>query len=107
MPPIPLRETDAVICEADLDDFGAIHATLAAAGLALHDVTTPMRLSDRSLGWFYPVYISKRLDWIRQRAFWDRSRDAAIVQMQIDRRKAILDANANMLAALRAQRGQG
>jgi FkbM family methyltransferase len=96
-----LRETDVVVCEADLDDFHAINGAIVDAGFDLFDVTGMSRLPDNTLGWFYPVYLNRRLDHIKRRAFWDDAQNAAVIKLQIDRRNEILKQNANMLAHYR------
>lgn len=101
-----LRETEIVVCEADLDDFQAINATIVEAGFGLFDLTGPQWLPDRSLGWFYPVYLNRRLDRLKRRAIWDEAFNAQVVKVQIDRRRTILEQNATMLAQQRALRGQ-
>jgi FkbM family methyltransferase len=102
-----LRETDVVICEADIDDFQDINAGLVEAGFNLFDVTQPAWLSDRSLGWFYPVYLNRRQDRIRPRAFWDTAVNEQVIKAQTDRRKSILEFNAAALAQQRALQGKG
>jgi FkbM family methyltransferase len=99
-----LRETEAVICEADLEDFQAINEVLVASGFGLFDVTALHRLADRTLGWFYPVFLNRRLDSIKRRAFWDEPQNTQIIKLQVDRRNAILEQNARLLAQYRALR---
>lgn len=99
-----LEDTHAVICEADIDDFEEIDATLRDAGFGLFDVTLPNWLFDRTLGWFYPVYLNHKLDGIRRHSFWETKDNARVIQMQVERRQAILKQNAAYLARLRATR---
>ncbi len=99
-----LRHTHGVVCEADLDDFAALHQALVDAGFALFDVTQPHWLSDRSLGWFYPVYLNRALDRIRPRAFWDAAQNPAAPAMQTERRRNVRDQLARMLAEQKAAR---
>jgi hypothetical protein len=66
----------------------------------------PNWLPDRTLGWFYPVYLNRRLDILSHRRFWDRSQNAQVIKMQVDRRDAILKENTAMLDRLRASRGK-
>ena len=99
-----LRDTEAVICEADLEDFQAISDVLVAARFGLFDVTSPNRLADRTLGWFYPVFLNRRLDLIKRRAFWDEPQNTQIIKLQVDRRNAIVEQNARLLAQYRALR---
>jgi FkbM family methyltransferase len=99
-----LAHTHVVICEADIDDFQAINQTLDETGFGLFDLTQPNWLSDRSLAWFYPVYLHRSLDHIRPRAFWHENQNAEAVRMQKDRRNAILNELARMLAEAKAER---
>ena len=101
-----LAHTHAVICEADMDDFEAINQALVDAGFGLFDLTQPNWLSDRSLGWFYPVYLNRRLDETKRRAFWDPAHNRAALKMQTDRRRDIRNQLARMLAELRATRAK-
>jgi hypothetical protein len=43
---------------------------------------------------------------LKQKAFWDEAHTAQVIKVQVDRRKAILEQNAAMLARQRALRGQ-
>jgi hypothetical protein len=99
-----LSETSVVICEADLDDFEPINRALVDAGFGLFDLTCLEIIPDNTLGWFYPVYLNRRHDNLKQRAFWDEAYNAQVIQMQDERRKSILKNSALMLEQLRAQR---
>ena len=101
---VKLKETDVVICEADLDDFAGLNRILEDAGFVLYDLTQITRIADQSLGWFYPVYLNRRLDSIRQRPFWDASRDELVIEKQNQRRQSILAKNAELLELIRAAR---
>ena len=96
-----LASTHVVICEADIADFKGINGALIAAGFDLYDVTTLHRLSDGTLGWFYPVYVSNKVETWRPRAFWDESQNDAVVRVQVERREAILRLNAEILNQLK------
>ena len=99
-----LAQTSVVICEADVDDFQAINETLVDAGFGLFDVTQPNWLADRSLGWFYPIYLHRSLDHLKSRAFWDTARNPEAVKAQVDRRAGMLKLLDEMLAQQRAAR---
>jgi FkbM family methyltransferase len=99
-----LARTHVVICEADMDDFQAINRTLVEAEFELFDLTQPNWLADRSLGWFYPVYLHRSLANLRSRAFWDPAQNAAILKAQTDRRRRMLEMLDDMLAEQRAAR---
>ena len=98
-----LGRTHVVICEVDIDDFQTVHQMLVEAGFGLYDLTQLNWARDRSLAWFYPVYLHRSLDRIRPRAVWDQSHNRAIVLAQADRRKAVLKHLAEMLDELRAR----
>ena len=96
-----LKETDVVICEADIEDFPAINRMLEDAEFTLYDLTEIRRIGDSSLGWFHPVYLSRRLDGIRRRSFWDPPQNALVIQNQEQRRQAILEKSAQLLELIR------
>lgn len=98
-----LAQTDTVIVEADLDDFHAIDKALTEADFSLYDVTNPNWIPDGSLGWFYPVYLSNRHSKLRSRGFWNPAQDKATIDIQINRRKALLASNAAKLAKHRSK----
>lgn len=99
-----LGETHVIICEADLDDFQVTNRTLVDAGFGLFDLTQPNWLADRSLGWFYPVYLHRSLDHLRSRAFWDTTQNSEAVKAQVDRRAQLLKLVNEILAEQRAAR---
>ena len=101
-----LKETDVVICEIDLSDFHDLDRIMDEAGFSLFDITVLRRMADGSLGWFYPVYLNKRRDGIRNRTLWDPSVNEAVTEMQRQRRQQILEYNARVLADLRKARGE-
>jgi methyltransferase FkbM-like protein len=102
-----LARTHVVICECDMDDFQAVNEALVEAGFGLYDVTQLNWAGDRSLAWFYPVYLHHSLDHVRPRALWDKAQNQQIVQVQRDRRQLILKQLAEMLAEQKAARTKG
>jgi FkbM family methyltransferase len=97
-----LKNTNVVICESDIDDFQDINTILAKADFDLYDITHLSRVGeDGSLGWFYPVYVDKKLDNVHPQAFWDAKDNDAIIGKQIARRTAILESNSKILNHLR------
>jgi FkbM family methyltransferase len=103
-----LKNTNAVICEADIDDFEDINDALVKAGFGLYDLTQLSRVGGGTLGWFYPVYINNKLENVRPQSFWDAKDNDAIIRMHVERRKAILNSNAQMLNRIRyGQRDAG
>jgi FkbM family methyltransferase len=93
-----LKGTHVVICEADVDDFQTINRILTEKNFVLYDATQLERLPDGTLGWFYPVYVNKALDFVLPKAFWSEERNNAVIQLQVERRTAILKWNAEFLA---------
>jgi FkbM family methyltransferase len=96
-----LENCNAVVCEADVDDFQDINAMLVEAGFFLYDLTTLQRLRDGTLGWFYPVYVSGKLAHLKPQAFWETGDNAAVIGVQESRRKMILEQNRKILNRLR------
>jgi FkbM family methyltransferase len=96
-----LENCNAVVCEADIDDFQDINAMLVEAGFFLYDLTTLQRLRDGTLGWFYPVYVSGKLAHLKPQAFWETGDNAAVIGVQESRRKMILEQNRKILNRLR------
>jgi len=97
-----LRNTHLVICEADIDDFEDVNTVLVQNTFVLYDVTHLQRLADGTLGWFYPIFINRSLDFVRPKAFWDAKDNEAIIRIQVERRKAILKENAILLTHIQA-----
>ncbi len=97
-----LEQTDIVICEADMNDFQSLHSLLVEAGLDLFDITQLKRIDDYSLGWFYPVYLSRRLASIKAATLWDSRHSDQIIQQQAQRRAWLLQFNAQILAEMRS-----
>jgi FkbM family methyltransferase len=99
-----LAQTSVVICEADMDEFQTINQTLVDADFDLFDMTQPNWLADRSLGWFYPVYLHRSLGHLKSRAFWDAAQNPAAVKAQADRREQMLKLVKDLLPKQRAAR---
>ena len=101
-----LKRTSVVICEADLRDFRELDRIMEGAGFNMFDIAEERRIPDRSLGWFYPIYLHRRLDSIRRRSFWDTAQNETVIENQRRRRESILAYNADVLRKLKASRGQ-
>jgi FkbM family methyltransferase len=95
-----LKNTSVVICEVDIDDFQDINETLVSAGFALYDLTLLSRVQGALL-YFYPVYINKNLENVRQVSLWDAKDNDAIVGNMVNRRDMILKSNIEILNRLR------
>ena len=68
-----LEQTDVVICEADMHDFQSLNGLMVEAGFDLFDITNLQRIEGFTLEWFYPVYLSRRLDSIKASTLWNSS----------------------------------
>ncbi len=95
-----LKECLVVICEADIDDFQDINTILMDAGFHLYDITGLNRINDGTLGWFYPVYINRKLENMFPRAFWGEQDNDAMIAIQVARRERILRSNHEILGRL-------
>jgi SEC-C motif len=98
-----LKDAHVVICKADIEDFQNLNRLLDQAGFVLYDVTELNRVGDGTLGWFHPVYVNRALDFVRPKEFWEEKYNAGVIFAQVERRKAILESNAQILARLRNQ----
>ena len=99
-----LAETDTVICETACDEFPAVCQFLVERNLALFDLTFINRLADGSLGEFYPVFLNHRLDHIKIKdPFKDPAQTTALLKNMDERRKMLLEKNAQILAQIRAR----
>ena len=98
-----LADTHVVICEADIADFQTINAALVERGFSLYDATQLERIGDGTLGWFYPIYINRALDFVRPKNFWSAANNSAVIRVQEDRRKSILQSNAETLRRIKAR----
>jgi FkbM family methyltransferase len=101
-----LEHTGVVICETAIGEFEAVNRTLVGAGFDLFDVTALNWLRDRSLGWFYPVYLNRRLAERTKFSDWGGMFNEESVTAQAQRRSAILTHNEGMLEQLRQARRQ-
>ena len=100
--PTVLAETDVVIVEADIADFRAIDAQLNEAGFDLYDLTTLVWPEGQALGWFYPVYLNRRLNHLREKQFWKDGQNDAMIGMQTDRQQQIRAFYDDVLPKIRA-----
>ena len=98
-----LQNCQAVICEADIEDFQNLNRMLMDAGFVLYDITELERLSDGTLGWFYPIYTNKKLTQLLPNSFWDSRYNDVVIRKQVERREQILKSNAEWLERLRVQ----
>lgn len=99
-----LEQTNVVIVEADIEDFRTIDAALNEAGFDLFDLTALSYARDQSLGWFYPVYINRKLNHLRERRWWDESANDAVIKIQEDRRRNVLAWYDTVLPQIKANR---
>jgi FkbM family methyltransferase len=99
-----LQNCEAVICEADIEDFQKLNRMLVDAGFFLYDITQLQRVGDGTLGWFYPIYVNNRLAQLQPNSFWDPRQNDDVVRKQVERREKILKLNAEVLERLRKQK---
>lgn len=99
-----LNDTHVVICEADVADFQAINAQLTGAGFDLFDVTGLSYTADHWLGWFYPVYLNRALAHLIEPSFWREENSQSVIDVQIKRRKYILEWLAESLTKIKSQK---
>ena len=85
-------------------DFQAINSELVDAGFDLYDITVLQRLGDGTLGWFYPVYLNRRLAHLKPRRFWSDASNEQVIELQIQRRQQILARLAEVLPQILALR---
>ncbi len=97
-----LERTDVLICETDMSDFQSTNRVLLDAGFDLFDLTQFGRIDDYTLGWFYPVYLNRRLDSVKASTLWNPTASDQVLQKQAQRRASLLQVNARVLAELRA-----
>jgi hypothetical protein len=71
------------------------------SGMVLYDLTHLSRLRDGTLGWFYPIYVNRKLEHVRPKAFWDPKDNTTVVAAQVERRKNILQFNVETLNRIR------
>ncbi|MFZ1964668.1 MAG: FkbM family methyltransferase [Roseiarcus sp.] len=96
-----LQNCEAVICAADIEDFQNLNRTLVDAGFFLYDMTELQRLSNGTLGWFYPIYVNNRLAKLQPNSFSDPRQNDDVIRRQVERRQQILKSNAEHLERLR------
>jgi FkbM family methyltransferase len=101
-----LEQTDVVICEADMHDFQSLNGLMVEAGFDLFDITSLQRIEGFTLEWFYPVYLSRRLDSIKATTLWNSDHSDQVVQLQAQRRTSLLQVNAQILADMRRRASQ-
>ncbi len=96
-----LQDTYVVSIEADVDDFQDINSILLANNFALYDITELHHVIDGRLGWFYPIYINRKIDFVRPEGFWKENRNDDVIQNQIERRKRVLAYNENIINSIK------
>jgi FkbM family methyltransferase len=98
-----LAETDAVICETAPDEFPSVCEFLTSRNLGLFDLTQISRLSDGTVCEFYPAFLNRRLDHIKSKdVFKDPAQISSLLATMDQRRSAVLESNARILAGIRS-----
>lgn len=98
-----LKDTQVVICEADIKDFQDINQSLVERNFVLYDMAQLVRLLDGKLGWFYPIYLHRDLGSVLPKAFWDAEHNQTVIGNQIKRRDEILRALPELIRRAKAQ----
>ena len=96
-----LKQTAVLICEMLLPEFDSLNSLLTAAGFALFDVTNPHRTQSQALGWFDGVYLHRDFAQLGSARGWADEHNAAVVQLQDERRRAVLAGIDSLLARVR------
>jgi FkbM family methyltransferase len=84
-----LQNCEAVISEADIEDFQKLNRMLVDGGFFLYDIRQLQRV-----GWAQ----------LQPNSFWDPRQNDDVIQRQVARREKILKSNAEALERLRKQR---
>jgi FkbM family methyltransferase len=101
--PRTLAATDVVIVETMAEDFDPLYRHLSDAGFLLFDLTYLQRRLDRSLGWFYPVFLSQRRASLLDYRVWGDADNQANITMQQERRAVMLKEIPAAIERLRAR----
>ena len=101
-----LQNCEAVISEADIEDFQKLNRMLADAGFFLYDITQLQRVGDGTLGWFYPIYLNNRLAQLQPNSFWDPRHNDHVIRKQVERRERFLSRTPKRWSGCVAQVGQ-
>lgn len=101
-----LSETHALIVECDIADFQGINSAVTGANFFLYDIFALSRANDGTLGWFYAMYVNDALSRLQPKEFWVEQANADVIDIQAQRRKAILEGIAHTLAHFRAAKPQ-
>jgi Methyltransferase FkbM domain len=95
-----LAETDAIIVEANPEEFPALIALLADRNFGLFDLTSIGRLKDGRVFEFYATFLNRRRNDAMNGSGLTEPPDR-MIELMNERRSRILETNERLLAAIR------
>jgi FkbM family methyltransferase len=95
-----LAETDAIIVEANPEEFPALIALLADRNFGLFDLTSIGRLKDGRVFEFYATFLNRRRNDAMNGSGLTEPPDR-LIELMNERRSRILETNERLLAAIR------
>lgn len=98
-----LAETTVVIVEADIADFQDLNRFLVEHDFVLFNVTHPSYDRQGRLGWFYPIYVQRKISNVLPGRFWNSDHDESVIQGQVQRRESIVANNQLLLKLIRRE----
>jgi len=99
-----LAETNVVIVEADIADFQDLNRFLVEHDFVLFNLTHLCYDRQGRLGWFYPIYVQRKLDSnVLATKLRNSDYDESVIQAQVQRRKWILANNQLLLKLIRGE----
>ena len=103
--PRTLADTNFIIVETFVWDFGAIHRLITESGFALFDLTELNRGADHRLAWFYPIYVHQRFGMAAPGPLWAPEHSATVLANQAAHRANQLRELDEILGPLEAAHG--
>ncbi|HZQ73504.1 MAG TPA: FkbM family methyltransferase [Burkholderiales bacterium] len=100
--PRVLAQTSVLAVESAVEDFQPVHELVSAAGFDLFDLCHLCYRDSGALGWFYPIYVSRRHRGLADAKIWEAGRTGEVIAMQKQHREATRDLLGQSLARLRA-----
>jgi hypothetical protein len=102
--PRTLADTNLIIIETFVWDFGGIHRLITDSGFALFDLTDLNRGADHRLAWFYPIYVHQRFGMAPPGPLWAPEHSPAVLANQDTHRANQLRELDEILGPLEAAR---
>jgi len=92
-----LKDTSAVLCECDIDDFASINNFFSDNNFHLFDINTMNFVEGDKLGWFYAVYVSNSISHVLPKGFIREDSVSAVSEIHKERSRMIIDENTKYL----------